>query len=227
MYNAYSLLTQKSFSDGDSVIRGFATTPTPDRVQDVVVPEGVVFRTDDIKLHLYHDSKLPVGRVQFGKPTRKGIPFEARIPDVQEAGIVRDRVNEARHSIKYGLISAVSIGFKPLENGVELMKSGGLKFTSWEMIELSLTSTPMNPEAVFEALKSVDSGRLSESTIRAIKAHEQEIHSIPVAYAGMTGIGEVCAAAAGQIRKIGPVKLIQAKKPGQILVVTKKGMKNG
>lgn len=171
IHKAYSLLTEKSFADGDAVIRGFATTPTPDRVSDVVVPEGVKFRTPDIKLHLYHDHRLPVGTVRFGKPTSKGIPFEARLPDVAEEGIVRDRVNEARHSIKYNLISAVSIGFKPLENGVELLKNGGLKFNSWEMLELSLTSTPANPEAVFSAVKSMKAGDpLPRDLIQQIKS---------------------------------------------------------
>ena len=168
-YKAFSLLTEKSFEDGDTVIRGFASTPTPDRVLDVVVPEGAVFRTQDIKLHMNHDTRQPVGNVKFGKPTRQGIPFEARLPDVKEAGIVMDRVNEARHSIKYNLISAVSIGFRALEDGIERLKSGGLKFTKWEMIELSLTSTPCNPEAVFAAVKALESGeRLPEAIIQAI-----------------------------------------------------------
>lgn len=155
-FRAYSLLTEKSFDDGDAVIRGFATTPTPDRVLDVVVPEGVIFRTRDIKLHMHHDTRMPVGTVAFGKPTSKGIPFEARLPDVKEEGLVRERVNEARHSIKYHLISAVSIGFRALDGGVEVMKNGGYKFNSWEMIELSLTSVPMNPEATFQSVKSMN-----------------------------------------------------------------------
>lgn len=171
IYKAYSLLTEKAFEDGDSVIRGYATTPTPDRVADVVVPEGVVFRTRDIKLHLYHDTRLPVGQVSFGKPTSKGIPFEARIPEVTEEGIVRDRVNEAKHSIKYNLISAVSIGFRALQDGIEVLKTGGLKFTKWEMVELSLTSVPANPEAVFAAAKSMDPRqKMPEHMLRALKA---------------------------------------------------------
>lgn len=174
-YKGYSLLTEKSFEDGDSVIRGYATTPTPDRVLDVVVPEGVMFRTQDIKLHLYHDSRMPVGQVSFGKPTKKGIPFEARLPEIKEEGTVRDRVNEARHSVKYNLISAVSIGFRALENGIEIMKNGGYKFNAWEMIELSLTSTPANPEAVFSVVKSLEAGeRLPDDVLEAIRNGENK-----------------------------------------------------
>lgn len=171
VYKAYSLLTEKQFDANDTVVRGWATTPTPDRVDDVVVPEGAVFRTNDFKLHLYHDSRLPVGTVEFGKAVKKGIPFEAKLPNVKEEGVVRDRVLEAVHSLKYNLISAVSIGFRALEDGVEVLKSGGLKFTKWEMIELSLVSTPANPEAVITAVKSMQP--LSQDMIRLLRASER------------------------------------------------------
>lgn len=185
VYKAYSLLTEKSFDQDDAVIRGYATTPTPDRVRDIVVPGGVVFRTSDIKLHLYHDHRLPVGQVRFGKPTTKGLPFEATLPDVTEDGVIRDRVNEARHSIKYNLISAVSIGFRPLEGGVEVMDNGGLKFTRWEMVELSLTSVPANPEAVFVAAKSMRAGdRIPNEILRHLKLAKGEWveRGIPLVY---------------------------------------------
>lgn len=195
IYKAYSLLTEKSFEDGDAVIRGYATTPTPDRVADVVVPDGVVFRTRDIKLLMHHDSRLPVGTVSFGKPEKKGLPFEARLPDVKEEGVVRNRVNEARHSIKYNLISAVSIGFRPLEDGVEMLKTGGLKFNRWEMIELSLTPTPMQPEAAFAAVKSFhENGRLPDeimSQIRGMDTAIREGRGIPLVPAGGAKSGAV------------------------------------
>jgi HK97 family phage prohead protease len=175
-YKAYSLLSEKQFDENDTIIRGWATTVTPDRIDDVVVPDGVVFRTDDVKLLMHHDHRLPVGTVKFGKPTKKGLPFEARLPDVKEEGLVRDRVREAIHSIRYNLISAVSIGFRALQGGVEVMKNGGLKFNSWEMIELSLTPTPMQPEAVFAAVKSFNQdGRLPRDVIDAIKAHDANL----------------------------------------------------
>lgn len=155
MHKAWSLLEVKSVDEGQRVIRGMATTPTLDRVGDIVDPMGVVYRAP-VKLHLYHKHDLPVGLVTFGAPTRKGIPFEASIPDVREDGVVRDRVNEAWHSVIYKLLDAVSIGFNVLEDGYERMANGGLKFTKWEMLELSLVGVPANPDAVITAFKSCD-----------------------------------------------------------------------
>lgn len=170
MRRAYSLLTQKSV-DGD-VVRGIATTPTTDRMGDIVVPTGVVYRSKDYKLLMHHDSRLPVGTVKFGKATDEGIAFVATLPRIAEAGVVRDRVEEARHSIQYGLISAVSIGFMPLEDGVEYMEeSGGLRFTKWEMVELSLTATPANPDAVINVERALQAdGRLSAAAVSTLKS---------------------------------------------------------
>lgn len=159
MERAWSLLQVKDVADEQRIIRGIATTPTVDRMGDIVEPLGMQQR-GAVKLHLYHRHDMPVGLVQFGAPMKSGIPFEATIPDVQEAGTLRERVNEAWHSVKYKLLDAVSIGFSVLEDGAELMKSGGLRFTKWEMLELSLVGVPANPNAVITAFKSADSAQI-------------------------------------------------------------------
>lgn len=159
---AWSLLQVKDVNESKRVIRGIATSPTVDRVGDVVVADGAVIR-GPINLHLYHKHEMPVGKVEFGRPTKAGIPFVSVIPDVQEAGTVQDRVNEAWHSVKYGLLGAVSIGFRALQDGVEMMKSGGLRFTKWEMLELSLVSVPANPDAVIQSFKSMDARQIRDS----------------------------------------------------------------
>lgn len=159
---AWSLLEVKSVSEEERILRGMATTPTVDRVGDIVEPMGMTMR-GAIKLHLYHKHDLPVGHVTFGKPTRKGIPFEATIPDVKEDGTVRDRVNEAWHSVKYRLLDAVSIGFRVLEDGAEVMRSGGYRFKKWEMLELSLVGVPANPDAVITAFKSCNPNMIRSS----------------------------------------------------------------
>jgi HK97 family phage major capsid protein/HK97 family phage prohead protease len=164
---AYSLIRFKaSEEDEERVIEGMATTPTPDRVGDIVDPMGAKFASE-IPLHLYHDSSLPVGTVKFGRPTKKGIPFKATLPIVTEPGTVRDRVDEAWHSLKYKLIGAVSIGFRVMrevEDAVEYMESG-IRFLKTEIMELSLVSIPANPEAVITGVKSID------RQIRAASGH--------------------------------------------------------
>jgi HK97 family phage major capsid protein/HK97 family phage prohead protease len=163
---AYSILHVKRVDDDARVIEGIATTPSPDRLGDVVEPMGAKFSTP-MPLLWMHDSSKPVGQVTFAKATKQGIPFKARIERTSEPGTVKDRLDEAWQSVKLGLVKAVSIGFRSIGRP-ELMKEGGLRFTSWEWLELSLVSIPANSEATITSVKSIDrklraaSGRTSE-----------------------------------------------------------------
>lgn len=192
MNKAWSLLEVKEVNDESRMITGWATTPTVDRVGDVVEPEGMYMRGTP-KLHLYHSHNLPVGTLTFGKPDKRGIPFTAVIPDVKEEGTIRDRVNEAWHSVKYKLLDAVSIGFAPDHEHTEVMKTGGLRFKRWEMLELSLVGVPANPDAVITAFKSADSSQIRKSL------------GMPERYAG------------------GVVSLIKSQRPVELKVQTENG----
>lgn len=181
MDRAYSLLTERSFSENDKfvVVEGIASTPTPDRVDDVVDPMGAEFALP-MKLLLQHDHDKPVGNMTFARPTPKGIPFRAEIPRVTEPGKVKDRVDEAIHSLKYNLISAVSIGFRPLE--IEHLKSGGIKFTRWLWYELSLVTIPANAEAVITAVKSLD-----RAYLQSAPGHRQVGSGVKLVVPGVSG----------------------------------------
>jgi len=154
---AYSFLNVKSVDQDRRVLTGIATTPEVDRQGDIVEPLGVTY-AKRLPLLLYHDSRRPVGTVLFGTPTNKGIPFEAHIPDIAEPGTLKDRVTEAWQSVKAGLLAGVSIGFRALEDGVEILKSGGLRYTKTEVLELSLVAVPANASAVIHTIKSLDTG---------------------------------------------------------------------
>lgn len=195
---AYSLLEVKEVAEeGDFyVIRGMATTPTPDRVDDVVEPLGAKFaETIPLLWQHYHDK--PVGHAQFGKPTKKGIPFVARLPIIKEAGALKDRVDEAIQSIKYRLVAAVSIGFRVLNNAIERLATGGLHFLETEIMELSLVTIPANAEANITSIKSID------TKLRAASGLTQR--------GGVSLIKSPPASRETTVRKRGPVQIIPRK----------------
>lgn len=142
---AYSVLEVKSIAEDKRIIRGVATTPSTDRVGDIVEPLGVEFK-NPMPLLWQHQHDKPVGTVKFDRPTEKGITFEAELPQIREAGTLRDRIEEAWQSIKAGLVSAVSIGFRPIEYA--FMDEGGIRFIKSEIFELSLVTIPANADAV-------------------------------------------------------------------------------
>ena len=168
---AYSLLETKDVDSEGRVITGVATTPRVDSYNDIVEPQGVQYR-GPVNLYLYHDTNRPVGTVEFGKATKQGIPFTATIPDVREFGTVRDRVNAAWHSVKYKLLQAVSIGFRPID--YEPIKEGGVRYKSWEMLELSLVGVPANPDATIQQIKSAG---MSDSIVREIREMDSACRS--------------------------------------------------
>lgn len=167
MNRAYSVLSVKAVDDEQRVIRGIASTPSPDRMGDVVEPLGAKFKTP-MPLLWQHQHDKPVGLVEFAQPNKDGIPFEARLPEITEPGALKDRVDEAWQSVKAGLVAAVSIGFQAIPEQVERLKSGGLRFKEWEWLELSLVTIPANAEATITAIKSID------ADLRAASGREQK-----------------------------------------------------
>lgn len=165
MHRAYSLLTIKAIDKERRIITGIATTPEPDRVGDVVEPLGVKFK-NPLPLLLFHDHTNPVGTVRFDKPTKDGITFEAHLPEIDEPGPLKTAVDHAWQLVKRRLVRGVSIGFRVLNDAMDLMRdTGGIRFRETEVLELSLVTVPANQDATIHTIKSADQERaLSGST---------------------------------------------------------------
>jgi len=155
MHRAYSVWSVKSIDADRRVITGIATTPTIDRVGDVVEPLGIQYQ-NPLPLLLHHDQTQPVGTVIFDTPTAKSVTFTASLPFVPDPGTVRDRVDEAWHSLKAGLIRGASIGFKPIE--IKKLHGGRFHILKSLVAELSLVTLPANLEATILTVKSAALG---------------------------------------------------------------------
>ena len=75
---AYSLLEIKQVDEDARIITGMATTPAPDRLQDVVEPRGARFKLP-IPFLWQHDSGQPIGHVTDAKVGKDGIEIVAKI----------------------------------------------------------------------------------------------------------------------------------------------------
>jgi HK97 family phage major capsid protein/HK97 family phage prohead protease len=199
-HRAYAVLDAKAVKDGElRIIRGIASTPEVDRVGDIVEPKGATFASA-IPLLLHHDSRLPVGTVKLNRSTEAGITFEAQLPEVTNPGTLRDRIEEAWDSVKAGLIRGVSIGFRALEDGVEVMKSGGLRFKAIEIMELSLVAIPANASASISAIKVYDTspadagGTVRSSTATAVAISRGAVSASPPKSTAMKTVQEQKAA---------------------------------
>lgn len=181
MNRAYSVLDVKSVDTENRIIRGTATTPSPDRMGDIVEPMGVQFK-NPMPLLWQHQADKPVGTVKFDKPTEGGITFEAKLAMIDEPGTLKDRIDEAWQSVKAGLVRAVSIGFRALEYSF-IEGTGGIRFVESEVMELSLVTIPANADATITNIKSIDT-EVREAT--GIKEDRPEIQTDAPAATGKT-----------------------------------------
>lgn len=155
MQRATTLLRVKSFDEEKRTFKGIATTPSPDKVGDVLEPFGGEFDLP-LPLLLHHDHELPVGQVIDAVVTSEGIEVTVELPVIKEEGKVRERVEEAWHSVKYALIKGFSVGFgAKMEDIEQIRETGGLHFKKWQWRELSLVTVPCNNESYITELKSV------------------------------------------------------------------------
>jgi HK97 family phage major capsid protein/HK97 family phage prohead protease len=145
-------------------IEGMASTPTPDRLGDIVEPKGAAF-TLPIPLLWQHNQYAPVGNVTEAEVTDEGIRFKALIETHDEPGPLKDRLDEAWQSVVKGLVRGVSIGFNATEPP-EFMRNGGYRFTAWEWFELSLVTIPANAEATISSIAKAYRKSVSDAAAR-------------------------------------------------------------
>lgn len=150
---AYSFIEVKSFDEDKRIIEGIASTPSPDRMSDIVRPLGAKFQLP-IPFLWQHNHEQPIGHVIDASPKKNGIPFKAQIERTDEPGRLKDRLDEAWQSLKLKLVRATSIGFRPLK--YSFLDNGGIDYEEWDWFELSAVTIPAQPEAVITAVKQFD-----------------------------------------------------------------------
>ncbi len=154
---AYSILEIKSAVDDTRTLEGIATTPTTDRMGDVVETAGVQFKLP-LPLLYQHNSRQPIGTVTSAKVTKSGIQIQAKLADKGIAPFI----DEAWALIKAGLIRGLSIGFRTLEESFD-RERGGFNILRSEWLELSAVTIPANADATITSVKSFDSEALAAS----------------------------------------------------------------
>jgi HK97 family phage prohead protease len=132
-------LTQVKFIGNGRRIRGFASTPDLDRQGDIIEPQGMAAAKLPLPLLWGHNADKPVGVVLSVDARRDGVWIEAELtPGIQLA-------DDALKLIEARAIDAFSVGFRGLAS--EPLPGGGLRFTRWDLYEVSITPIPANPNA--------------------------------------------------------------------------------
>lgn len=158
---AYSRLEIKSINEDERVIEGIATTPSTDRMDDIVEPEGAQF-TLPIPFLRQHRSAEPIGHVVAAKVSPEGINVRVQFVKVSEPPSLKERLDVAWAEVKNKLVRGLSIGFNPIEWS-DIKGSYGVRYTKWDFLELSAVTIPANVDATITTIKSADQALLAAS----------------------------------------------------------------
>lgn len=164
--------------DGERVIEGVATTPSTDRYEDIVEPDGAQYRLP-IPLLWQHDSRSPIGLVETAKVTKNGITIRAKLA----AAGVSAEIDKAWGLIKSGLVRGLSIGFRPIETS-DIKGTFGIRFLQWEWLELSAVTVPANADASITTIKQFDDEQLRAASGDSAAASSRERSTIKPGVSG-------------------------------------------
>ncbi len=151
---AYSTFEIKSINEDKRTITGIASTPSTDRMDDIVEPMGAQFKLPLTMLWM-HDHTYPVGHVIAATPTKSGIPVTCQFVTVDEPPSLKDDLDRAWAMVKARLVRGFSIGFNPIES-TDIEGTWGRRYTKWDWLELSPVSVPANADCSIQTIKSID-----------------------------------------------------------------------
>lgn len=157
MKRAYATLAIKAMddtTDGKRTFTGIASTISTDRMDDIVVPKGAVFKLP-LPLLWQHDSSCPIGWVTAARVSDTAIEVDCEVHNETEPGTLKDRLDEAWQSLKAKLVQGLSIGFNSIEYS-RIDGTYGLKYLSWEWLELSPVTIPANQDSSITSIKAAD-----------------------------------------------------------------------
>lgn len=170
LIRGYSTFEVKAVDDDAGIIEGIASTPSTDRMGDIVEPKGATFKLP-LPLLWQHNAREPLGHVVSAKVTDAGIAIRAQIV----RGVLPE-IDRAWTLIKAGLVRGLSIGFRATEKPEQIKGTWGLKFTKWEWLELSAVTIPASSDATIQTIKSIDEEVLS----RAVSGHKaKQVRIVP------------------------------------------------
>jgi HK97 family phage major capsid protein/HK97 family phage prohead protease len=161
MNRAYSTIQIKAMSEdgGKRKFSGVASTPSTDRMGDIIEPKGMKIRKDT-PLLWQHDSRDPIGWVRSAKVTDDGIEVECEVASVDEDGPLKDRLTLAWQMLKAKLVRGLSIGFNSIESA-RIDGTYGYRFSKTELLELSAVTIPANADCSIHSIKSIDKQHLA------------------------------------------------------------------
>jgi HK97 family phage prohead protease len=140
---ATSPRTIKFFGVGEREFAGTIYDPTVDRYGDIVEPSGCQY-ADFLRsgtILAQHDATLPIATPLEIDVRADRVDMSGRFP----APGVSETADLYCRLVKSRVLNSFSIGFLAIR--AEPIKNGGLRYTEWDLAEVSIVSVPALPSA--------------------------------------------------------------------------------
>lgn len=125
-------------------------SPFIDRHGDTLV-KGSLSNPVHVPVLIGHDPQKPVGRAYLEEREqggKYGIWAKIKLALDADSTVLYNRAKEAYDLVKHGIMTKMSIGFRPLKQSYEQIKGQTVRVISdVDMLEVSLTTTPSNAES--------------------------------------------------------------------------------
>jgi hypothetical protein len=176
------------FNDDEWAVTGYATVwNSIDKVGDVMLPGAFKKSIDAGKgfaMHLEHQRWVTPGKWDSAVEDEKGLLVSGHLTRGHSVA------NDLKASMRHGTIKALSQGFWIPEGGFEKNLHGGRNISEVNLVEVSFTADPMEPNATIESYKSAlmevqnirdmeaflrDSGNFSKSMATALISHVKQL----------------------------------------------------
>ena len=169
---AYSLLEIKSIDEDQRTFEGIATTPSTDRMDDIVEPLGAKFSLPIPMLWQHGRGSItdPVGQITMAMPGAGGIRIKGQMqrPAADYPQGLRDDLNKAWVLVRDKLVRGLSIGFNSIESE-PIKGSFGTRYTKWDWLELSCVTIAANQDATIQTVKSLSLIERGIAPVRVVK----------------------------------------------------------
>ena len=156
LIRAYSTIDIKAMSEanGKRTFSGIASTPSTDRMGDIVEPKGMEIKLPT-PLLWQHNAREPIGWVTAARVSASGIEVDCEVATVDEDGPLRERLLDAWQMLKAKLVRGLSIGFNAVESA-RIEGTYGYRYLKTTLLELSAVTIPANADCSITAIKSAD-----------------------------------------------------------------------
>jgi hypothetical protein len=171
----FQIETKRLDDTGEWLVEGYVSTFDRDLGDDVVVPgafQKSLGNGRPVRFLYQHDHRQVLGRALELREDERGLFGKFAISKTTLGSDVRTLLRD-------GSLDSFSIGYLPRESEID-KKSGTRRLLEIELVEASVVSIPMNPQALVTGVKELDGNAIAQAVAAYVSDQEAKRRDRPL-----------------------------------------------